>query len=401
MLLITVISVGLVEADEVNLDIDVNGTANLNISIDTEDTELREDVYGTEGNSPAEDVILQYIEGQISDQEDSDGMSTQSGSDTTLDEMEDFCDDPAFADYFKTLSSVPPDAFIQHMKSLGYDDVGQITLIWTMCQDKYIEENEGKWSRDRDFDYDSLSHTIRDAIEWLLGIETSPSEEEVEIATSLDSYFASDKDASYLLRRVNDLTFRVEALENAMDDIASEAYCRGKQKVMLDYNLEGVRCDDTTWFNHQLSPTGEEMLIGITPVNGEEENGEIPEIPEEIPQEEDTEEVLASADIEEINLEENEGLNILALVNSRMNDLTRGLLLLVSSYTITLLVFFKGFPTKRGYGLKEMTSGVKVLGTFMMDKTLNAMNNVIAAMQSDRRREEKFIYSFGKGWFKA
>jgi len=383
ILSILVLSVSVALADDVNMEINVNGTANLNITVESEDSELREDVYGTEGNSPAEDLILQYINEHKDD------------PNPGWENIEEFCTDPAFTEYFETLGSTPPEGFIQHLKSIGYDDESHITLIWTMCQDQYISENERQWSTDRDFDYGSLERTIRDAIGWLLGEVTRPTSTEVEIGTSLDSYFASDRDASYLLRRINDLTLRVEALENAMDEIASEAYCRGKLKVMLDYGLEGVRCDDTTYFNHQFSPTGEDMVIGITPVNGVEE--EPPEMPGEIPpEEEDTEEVLASSEVAETNLEKNAVFDALMLINSRMNDLTRGMLLLVSTFTLTIIIFQKTFPTMKGYVFRGIKSEAELLSSFMMDKAFN----MISALKSKRKREEKFSYDYLKGWFK-
>jgi len=383
---VLILSVSVVLADDVNMEINVNGTASLNITVESEDSELREDVYGTEGSSPAEDILLQYI----NEHKDDPNPGWES--------VEEFCTDPAFTDYFASLGSIPPAGFIQHLKAIGYDDEAHITLIWTMCQDQYIQENERQWSTDRDFDFDSLEHSIRDAINWLLGVYTSPTENEMEIGRSLDSYFASDRDTSYLLRRINDLAFRVEALENTMDEIASEAYCRGKLQVMFDYHLDGVKCDDTTYFNHQLTPTGEDMVIGITPVNGIEHE-EIPEIPEDIPQE-DTEEILAASEVEEMDLEQNKITETLMLINSKMNDLTRGILLLVSSFTLTIMVFYKTFPTIKGYMFKGIVSEGKVLSSFMIDKTFDTMGKIVSPSQSKRRKEEKFAYRFGKGWFK-
>jgi len=190
------------------------------------------------------------------------------------------------------------------------------------------------------------------------------------------------------LRRINDLQFRVEALEYSMDEIASEAYCRGKLQVMMDYGLEGVRCDDTTYFNHQFSPTGEDMVIGITPINGEHEE-EVPEVPEEIPvEEEDTEEVLASLEEEEMVLDKTELFDILMLVNSGMDDLTRGVLLVLSSYTLTILTLQKACPAKKGYAFKGMMSGFKSLGSLMglkRIKMISTLNLKIKKFLIDQR----------------
>ena len=426
MLLITVISMAVVKADEVNLDIEVNGTADFNISIDTEDTELREDVYGTEGSSPEEDIILQYIEDKVSDQETSDDMSIQStGSDTTLDELKDFCYDPAFDDYFKTLGSIPPEGFIEHLKSLGYDDESHINLIWSMCLEERINDNEEDWSTDTGISQNRVANMIEGAIDWLFGRSSAPTQAEVEIGRNLDSYFASDADAYYLLRRINDLQFRVEALEYSMDEIASEAYCRGKLQVMMDYGLEGVRCDDTTYFNHQFSPTGEDMVIGITPINGEHEE-EPPEVPEEIPVEEDTEEVLATLEEEEMVLDKTELFDILTLINSKMDDLTRGVLLVLSSYTLTILTLQKTMPRKKGYMFIGMVSGLKGLASYFLGiKRIKVISNFhlkikkfliylkysfrILRLNVKKKltkqdyiyNKQNYTYRFRKGWIKV
>ena len=423
--MVSILTLALVRADDVNMEINVNGTANFNISVSTEDSELREDVYGTEGNSPAEDVILQYINEHKDD------------PNPGWEEMGEICNDPAFDDYFKSLSSIPPDAFIQHMKAMGYDDVTQISVLWSMCLEERMNANEEEWSTDTGISQNRVANLIEGAIDWLFGRNPAPVKEEVDIGNSLDSYFASDKDLLYVLRRVNDLTLRVEALENSMDEVASEAYCRGKLKVMMDYGLDGVRCDDTTYFNHMYTPTGEDLVIGITPVNGDELNGEEPE--EEIGDgtEEYTQEIFASGEEETVE-QNNVVLNALTLINSGMNDFSRGTLLLASSFLITILVFHKTFPTIRGYVFKEMAPEVQHLGSFMLDKTINITNSIIntpdnayytlrghvfngiipgvqflgsfmldktdninSMIRSRRKKEEKFTYSFGKGWLKG
>lgn len=432
-IMVAVLTLALVRADDVNMEISVNGTANLNISIDTEDSELREDVYGTEENSPAEDLILQYIEDKISGEEGSDGTSTQ--SDTTLDEMKEFCNDPAFSNYFETLSSVPPEAFIEHMKALGYDDVGQITLIWTMCMEERINENEEEWSIDKEgVSPNGVANLIEGAINWLFGRNRAPFKEEIEIGTSLDSYFASDRDTSYLLRRINDLTFRVEALENTIDNVASEAYCIGKLKVMMDYGLEGVKCNDTTYFNHQFTPTGEDMIIGITPVNGEEENGEEPEIPEEIPTEDNETEadingtvLMSSQNNHDTNGHTQDDWDKIVQFGSSIQvtkpieDFIVNTAFFTSFLTVIVVFLNIGLPLMqryrfchissknsrrvkktpiKGYLYRKVAPGVQVLGSFMIDKTFNMTSNIISILQSGRGKEEKFNYSFGKGWFK-
>jgi hypothetical protein len=235
-----------------------------------------------------------------------------------------------------------------------------------MCLEEKISGNEEGWETDRvGISSERVVKLIRDAVLWLLGKNPDAMKDEKDIGTYLDSYFASDKDTRYLLDRVNKLDLRVEALENTMNDVASDAYCKGKLKVMLDYGLQGVKCNDTTYFNHHYSPTGEEMIIGITPVNenGEEEK---PEIPEEIPTENNETEFNESALLsgQESSTESQTttttidikkiiqfGLNM--QVPKPIEDLIANSAVLISSFTVTISFLTMGFPFLKGYHLRN------------------------------------------------
>ena len=365
-----------VKADQVNMEINVNGTANLNITVDADDTELRQDVWGTETGSGPRDIILNDIQNVANNPPlGTEGVDVPQ----TIQTIDQICDDPGLQNYLKQMGSLPSQGFIDYVKALGYDDETHISLIWTICQDKYIEENEEKWSTDIEgVSRKGISNMIEGAIEWLLGLNLSPLKEEVEIGRSLDRYFASDRDTSYLLKRLNELTLRVEALENTMNEVASEAYCRGKLKVMLDYDLQGVKCNETTYFNHQYSPTGEEMIIGITPVDGEEEK---PKIPEEIPIEDNETEVNESVLLSEqgsstetqtttttIDIKKIIHLGLNLPVPKPIEDFIMNAAILMSSFTITTTFLGLGWPAIKGHvlfrtGTKKRTNHIKTKNT--------------------------------------
>lgn len=279
----------LVKADVVNVEIQVNGTADVNLTVDADDTlaremigDLQEDVYGSETHSSPEDIILQYIEDQIPEDDGETPTQSLPGS-GEFDEIGDICNDPAFADYFEALSSIPPEDFIQYMKDLGYDDEAHINMIWNMCQNEYISERETVWIKDEDgIDTLTVVQLIGRAVDWLLGINTLPSKNEQTVGRKLDSYFASDKDVYFLNKKITELELRIEALERTIETTASEAYCDGKLGLMLDYNMRWVKCGDTTYHNHLEDPTtGEDMIVGITPIaNGGAESEESEEEPE-------------------------------------------------------------------------------------------------------------------------
>jgi hypothetical protein len=168
-----------------------------------------------------------------------------------------------------------------------------------------------------------------------------------------------------------------------MNDVASDAYCKGKLKVMLDYGLQGVKCNDTTYFNHHYSPTGEEMIIGITPVN-ENGEGEKPKIPTEIPIENnetnDNESALLSGqssstesqtatttiDIKKII---QFGLNL--PVPKPIEDLIANSAVLISSFTITTAFLGMGWPSLKGHNL--FRAGTKKRTSYLKTKTRRSL----------------------------
>jgi len=257
-----ILLIPLVAADQVNMNISVNGTANLDITVDADDTELREDVWGTSSHSDPRDVILDEITGL--------GSNPLPGTEG-LQNINQLCDDPGLQQYLNSIGTLPPEGFVQYMKGLGYDDQGTITTLWTICQQKYIAEHEQDWSEDIEgLEYENIADIIAGAVNWLLGNNPFAENHEKEIGVSLDNYFASDSDVRYLMLRINDLQLRVEALEHAIEEVAAEEHCEGKLKVLAKYGLKGVKCGDTTYLNHFKSPiTGEDIIYGITPVNGE------------------------------------------------------------------------------------------------------------------------------------
>ena len=145
--------------------------------------------------------------------------------------------------------------------NITYDD-GSSELI------QYIQQKEDDWSTDTGISFGGMANKIEGAIDWLLGRNNDPDEYEQRIGTALDDYAANNPYTQELLMRITDLEFRVEALENALEEINSTAYCQGKLEVLHEYGLTGVKCGDTYYRNHMESPTGESIIVGLTPANG-------------------------------------------------------------------------------------------------------------------------------------
>ena len=128
----------------------------------------------------------------------------------------------------------------------------------------YIQENEGKWSRDRGISASNLASIIEDACKLIIGINREPNSWHVRIAKALLSVFATKTEVEKLRQENRLLLFRVEALESTIEKIAEREYCQGKLEVMLKYNLTSVRCKSVTYYNPAF--TSMKSIVGIEPV---------------------------------------------------------------------------------------------------------------------------------------
>jgi hypothetical protein len=253
------IAASFVKADQVNMNISVNGTSNLDITVNADDTLAREmasqthselnetqtDIYGTMHSSGPKDMILDEIRA---------GAGNPINGTEGMDKINEVCNDPYLQQWLSQLGNLPPQGFVDYVKALGYDDEAHADLIWNMCQEKYIQDNEGKWSSDNVgggiLPGDLLS-ILRDAVGWLMGSGNTIYAQSKDIAITLDSYFASDQDVWVLNNKINQLQMRVEALERTTENVSAEAYCQAKLDMMKEYNLTGVKCgtNSTMYWN--------------------------------------------------------------------------------------------------------------------------------------------------------
>lgn len=345
-----------VKADQVNMDISVNGTANLNITVDADDTEAREaiaatqqDIYGTTTGSGPKDMVLEEIKNT-----GGNPITSTEG----LSSIDEICNDPYLQNYLKQMGQYPPEEFVEYVKGLGYDDESHITLIWSMCQDKYIQESEEQWSADTDFSFNSLSYTIHRAMDWLLGKNTDPTKDEIEIAQSIDSYCASDKDVNYLMRRVSDLQLRVEALEITIEKMNSTEYCQSKIEILEKYDLAAVKCGETTYHNHLVSPiTGESMILGITPANEETQTTTTVEQTEDSGTEFDENALMSGQSYNTNGQSTQNNINKVIMsglslqVPKPIEDFIMNAAVLMSAFTITTAFLGIAWPSLKGHNL--------------------------------------------------
>jgi hypothetical protein len=149
LILTFLVMASLAKADVVNMNISVNGTSNLNITVDADDTLARQmitqtqsdlsetqsqlnesqtDLYGTITGSEPKDLILEEIER---------GYGNPINVSGDLNEIKEICADTQLQQYLNQISSLPPLDFVDYMKGLGYDDESHVNFIWTICQQEY------------------------------------------------------------------------------------------------------------------------------------------------------------------------------------------------------------------------------------------------------------------------
>jgi hypothetical protein len=247
-----VLLVPLVLADQVYMDIDVNGTAELNITVDADDTlareminETQEDVYGSMTGSGPKDMILDEIK---------EGAGNPITSTEGMDTISEICDDPYLQQYLSNIAIMPPLEFVDYIKALGYDDEAHINTIWSICQQQYISQNEAGWSRDSGVLLPDLVKYITGSMQWMLGKDVKVLEEYKKIGVALDSYFASDRDVWVLINKIRELEIRIETLEKTMEKIAPDEYCEVKVDALMKYNLTYVKCSGNSTVYARVDP---------------------------------------------------------------------------------------------------------------------------------------------------
>lgn len=234
-----------VKAEHLDMDVYVNGTMNMTISIEVNVSDMRVDLYGTN--------MIELDNGSVVGPKDA---VLQDSFVVSRNQMKDICYNASWLwDQWASIPEMPPQDFYDYVKGLGYDDQFHVFAFWAICQQEdlvetmdYIKENEDDWRRDRvGISEYGVIWLIRDAIrflncgescvsgDWLGGEEHR--QNSIRVGLELDKYFASDKDVDNLKATIQDLQFRTEALENTMEIVEHNAYCKGKEEVINKYQL--------------------------------------------------------------------------------------------------------------------------------------------------------------------
>jgi len=131
---------------------------------------------------------------------------------------------------------------------------------WTDIPE-YIEENEEDWLRDRTLSFSNIASLFEEVANLIMGKNKHPDSWHVRIANALLSVFVTRPELYEVQKQNEFLLYRVEALENTMESVSSEAFCQGKIDTMLKHNLTRVECQNVTYYNPAY--TKMETIVGI------------------------------------------------------------------------------------------------------------------------------------------
>ncbi|MCX6820893.1 MAG: hypothetical protein NT016_03010 [Candidatus Aenigmarchaeota archaeon] len=276
-------------ADDVNLNIEVNGSAQLDITVQADDTAAREAIAGTQ-----QDVYGTGAGLVTTTTVPTDGIETFTAETTTtttlpvnpVDEVfqaittsgyetvDQICSDYYNPSNFRAMGSMAPSDFVAQLKALGYDDETHINTIWNLCQQKYIDSGNQALSSSiaaTGASQQDVASYITGAIDWLAGRTKDAPAGYKAVGSALGSYFATKQDLAMVADNsygnINRLGIRLEAVERTLERITPEEYCQVKVELMLKYNLSAVKCGENSTFYYKIpnsnSPNGYD-IIGVT-----------------------------------------------------------------------------------------------------------------------------------------
>lgn len=90
-----------------------------------------------------------------------------------------------------------------------------------------------------------VSH-LEKTVRCMMGTEKFCSEWHYRIGNALNAWFLPRIEYQQELR---DTQIRLAILEETVEQIDKEAYCRGKIDTMVKFNLDWVKCENTTYYN--------------------------------------------------------------------------------------------------------------------------------------------------------
>jgi len=103
----------------------------------------------------------------------------------------------------------------------------------------------------------TFAKLLHRTVNYIFGLEDTYNNYILSIIYDLSRIFVNKWEYQ---QTIQDLTFRINTLEKAVQTINRTAYCQGMIDTMLQYNLTKVKCLNTTYYNM------DGKVIGITPV---------------------------------------------------------------------------------------------------------------------------------------
>ena len=109
------------------------------------------------------------------------------------------------------------------------------------------ELNNIHYSMAHSFDVYSLLDRLHHISDWVLGKTNSINPDEYQIGYYLQTWLLPRREYN---AKVNDLEFKIKVLEDSVNLISKDAYCKGMQQAMLQYGLKNITCPNgITYYN--------------------------------------------------------------------------------------------------------------------------------------------------------
>lgn len=117
----------------------------------------------------------------------------------------------------------------------------------------YISGHEAGWSEDKvgggGISYKSAAHLIENAIDWLLGKNPYPNEEEMIVGSSIGEYCMSKQEFSAYEEKISWLEDKVSVMQDFLLVKYPQEYCNYEATKLIGMGYEKVECGGTTYFN--------------------------------------------------------------------------------------------------------------------------------------------------------
>ena len=109
-----------------------------------------------------------------------------------------------------------------------------------------------------------LGYIFDQVTKYFYGTTANPHPTAISIFNSLNSVFVNRADEQVINAKLDNLNYRVIALEKSLERLNSTVYCQAKLEVMQEYNLSWVKCgENSTYYYNNVNSANGKIIVGI------------------------------------------------------------------------------------------------------------------------------------------